>query len=79
MQVKVIDFYFPRTVIYTTSVFPVPPRAKSRKVEETVLALSGDTAKLKCPVKADPRPTFSWSKDGESLAAKSHRWAQGNY
>ncbi|XP_050723288.1 hemicentin-1-like isoform X2 [Eriocheir sinensis] len=51
----------------------VPPRAKARKVEETVLALSGDTARLKCPVKADPRPTFSWSKDGESLTAKSHR------
>lgn len=51
----------------------VPPRAKTNRVEENVVVLKGDVARLKCPVKADPRPSFSWSKDGQPLTSSSHR------
>lgn len=51
----------------------VPPRAKSNRGEENVVVLKGDVARLKCPVKADPRPTFTWTKDGQPLLIDSHR------
>nr|XP_027222711.1 hemicentin-1-like [Penaeus vannamei] len=51
----------------------VPPRAKSRRVEDNVEALEGDVVKLKCPVKADPRPNFIWHKNGQPISRTSPR------
>ncbi|XP_063600047.1 hemicentin-1-like [Penaeus indicus] len=51
----------------------VPPRAKSKRVEDNVEALEGDVVKLKCPVKADPRPTFFWHKNGQPISRTSPR------
>ncbi|XP_063876640.1 hemicentin-1-like isoform X2 [Scylla paramamosain] len=51
----------------------VPPRVKTNRGEENVVVLKGNVARLKCPVKADPRPTFSWTKDGQLLPFDSRR------
>ncbi|KAK7078505.1 hypothetical protein SK128_000027, partial [Halocaridina rubra] len=51
----------------------VPPRAKSKKVEEKVVALEGDTVKLKCPVKAHPPPAYFWQKNGLSISHQATR------
>ncbi|XP_071515843.1 hemicentin-1-like [Panulirus ornatus] len=51
----------------------IPPRAKANRLEEEVVALEGETVKLKCPVKADPRPVFFWKKNGQSLSGFSRR------
>nr|XP_053650237.1 hemicentin-1-like [Cherax quadricarinatus] len=51
----------------------VPPRAKTNRLEEKVVALEGDSVKLKCPVRGEPRPTFFWRKDGHPLSDVSRR------
>ncbi|KAK3876548.1 hypothetical protein Pcinc_018676 [Petrolisthes cinctipes] len=51
----------------------VPPRAKSGQAIEEVEVTEGAMAKLKCPVKANPRPKFSWYKDGRPLSGDPHR------
>ncbi|MPC08143.1 Hemicentin-1 [Portunus trituberculatus] len=51
----------------------VPPRAKNNRGEENIVVLKGDVVRLKCPVKADPKPTFSWTKDGQPLPFDSRR------
>ncbi|XP_066942937.1 hemicentin-1-like isoform X1 [Macrobrachium rosenbergii] len=51
----------------------IPPRAKSKRLEEKLIALEGDNAKLKCPVKANPRPAFFWQKNGQSISNTNTR------
>ncbi|XP_069163060.1 hemicentin-1 isoform X2 [Procambarus clarkii] len=51
----------------------VPPRAKANRLEERVVALEGDLVKLKCPVRADPKPAFFWRKDDQPLSEVSRR------
>ncbi|XP_042230990.1 hemicentin-1-like isoform X2 [Homarus americanus] len=51
----------------------VPPRAKTNRLDEKVVALEGDQMKLKCPVRASPPLTFIWHKDGQRILGGSHR------
>ncbi|XP_068231428.1 hemicentin-1-like [Palaemon carinicauda] len=51
----------------------IPPRPKSKRLEEKLIALEGDNAKLKCPVKANPRPAFFWQKNGQPISNTNTR------
>ncbi|CAL4199051.1 unnamed protein product, partial [Meganyctiphanes norvegica] len=45
----------------------IAPSVRTGKHEEIISGLEAETVKLRCPVRADPRPSFSWQKNGQPI------------
>ena len=40
------------------------PQIREGRLQQEVKSMEGQKVRLKCPVKADPKPTYSWQKNG---------------